>query len=47
MRDAAFRFTNGQFTLIGLAVDGWPLPRAYSLKKLTGHILRQLVVYLY
>lgn len=30
-RDAAFRFDNGQFTMIGLMVDGKPLLRAYSM----------------
>ncbi len=30
-RDASFRFANGQFTMIGLAVDGRPLLRAYSM----------------
>jgi ferredoxin/flavodoxin---NADP+ reductase len=30
-RDPAFRFENGQFTMIGLPVDGRPLLRAYSL----------------
>ena len=30
-RDPAFRFLNGQFTMIGLQVDGKPLMRAYSL----------------
>jgi ferredoxin--NADP+ reductase len=30
-RDPAFRFTNGQFTMIGLQVDGKPLLRAYSM----------------
>lgn len=30
-RDPSFRFENGQFTLIGLAVDGKPLMRAYSM----------------
>jgi ferredoxin--NADP+ reductase len=30
-RDPAFRFLNGQFTMIGLEVDGRPLMRAYSL----------------
>lgn len=30
-RDAAFRFQGGQFTMIGLAVDGRPLLRAYSM----------------
>ncbi|CAB3778450.1 ferredoxin--NADP reductase [Pararobbsia alpina] len=30
-RDASFRFENGQFTMVGLQVDGKPLLRAYSL----------------
>ena len=30
-RDPAFRFKNGQFTMIGLEVDGKPLLRAYSV----------------
>lgn len=30
-RDSAFRFTSGQFTMIGLPVDGKPLLRAYSV----------------
>jgi ferredoxin--NADP+ reductase len=30
-RDPAFRFQNGQFTMIGLELDGRPLLRAYSL----------------
>src|SRR4029453_13331287 len=30
-RDPAFRFLNGQFTMLGLEVDGGPLLRAYSL----------------
>ena len=30
-RDAALRFVNGQFTMIGLPVDGKPLLRAYSV----------------
>jgi ferredoxin/flavodoxin---NADP+ reductase len=30
-RDPAFRFTNGQFTMLGLEVDGRPLLRAYSM----------------
>jgi ferredoxin--NADP+ reductase len=30
-RDPAFRFLNGQFTMMGLEVDGRPLLRAYSL----------------
>lgn len=30
-RDPAFRFENGQFTMIGLEVEGKPLLRAYSL----------------
>ncbi|GAB0116127.1 ferredoxin--NADP reductase [Acidisoma sp. 7E03] len=30
-RDPSFRFLNGQFTMIGLEVDGKPLMRAYSL----------------
>src|SRR5260370_354692 len=30
-RDAAFRFQNGQFTMVGLEVDSKPLLRAYSL----------------
>jgi len=30
-RDAAFRFQNGQFTMVGLEVDNKPLLRAYSL----------------
>ncbi len=30
-RDPAFRFSNGQFTMIGLTVEGKPLLRAYSM----------------
>lgn len=30
-RNPAFRFANGQFTMIGLEVEGKPLVRAYSL----------------
>lgn len=30
-RDPGFRFDNGQFTMIGLPVDGKPLLRAYSM----------------
>ncbi|EON13822.1 MULTISPECIES: ferredoxin--NADP reductase [Pandoraea] len=30
-RDPAFRFESGQFTMVGLEVDGKPLIRAYSL----------------
>jgi ferredoxin--NADP+ reductase len=30
-RDPAFRFQNGQFTMMGLEVDGRPLLRAYSM----------------
>ena len=30
-RDPGFRFLNGQFTMIGLTVDGRPLLRAYSM----------------
>ncbi len=30
-RDPGFRFINGQFTMIGLTVDGRPLLRAYSM----------------
>lgn len=30
-RDPAFRFRSGQFTMIGLPVDGRPLLRAYSI----------------
>ncbi len=30
-RDPAFRFKSGQFTMIGLKVDGRPLLRAYSM----------------
>lgn len=30
-RDAGFRFRSGQFTMIGLEVDGRPLMRAYSV----------------
>jgi ferredoxin/flavodoxin---NADP+ reductase len=30
-RDPAFRFINGQFTMIGLQVNGRPLVRAYSM----------------
>lgn len=30
-RDASFRYVNGQFTMIGLEVDGKPLLRAYSM----------------
>ncbi|WP_234193475.1 ferredoxin--NADP reductase [Pseudacidovorax sp. NFM-22] len=30
-RDAALRFSNGHFTMIGLKVDGKPLLRAYSI----------------
>ena len=30
-RDPSFRFANGQFTMVGLNVDGRPLLRAYSI----------------
>ena len=30
-RDQSFRFKNGQFTMIGIPVDGKPLLRAYSM----------------
>lgn len=30
-RDPAFRFVNGQFTMIGLEIEGRPLMRAYSM----------------
>lgn len=30
-RDPGFRFENGQFTMVGLPVDGRPLLRAYSM----------------
>jgi ferredoxin/flavodoxin---NADP+ reductase len=30
-RDPSFRFENGQFTMVGLEVEGRPLMRAYSL----------------
>ncbi len=30
-RDAGFRFLNGQFTMVGLEVNGRPLLRAYSM----------------
>jgi ferredoxin/flavodoxin---NADP+ reductase len=30
-RDPAFRFLNGQFTMIGIEVEGKPLMRAYSM----------------
>jgi ferredoxin--NADP+ reductase len=30
-RDSAFRFVNGQFTMIGIEVEGKPLLRAYSM----------------
>jgi ferredoxin/flavodoxin---NADP+ reductase len=30
-RDMSFRFLNGQFTMIGIQVDGKPLLRAYSM----------------
>jgi ferredoxin--NADP+ reductase len=30
-RDPAFRFVNGQFTMLGLEIDGRPLLRAYSM----------------
>jgi ferredoxin--NADP+ reductase len=30
-RNAGLRFTNGQFVMVGLAVDGKPLVRAYSI----------------
>jgi len=30
-RDASFRFENGQFTMVGLEVEGKPLIRAYSM----------------
>jgi ferredoxin--NADP+ reductase len=30
-RDPAFRFVNGQFTMLGLEVEGRPLLRAYSM----------------
>ena len=31
IRDSLFRFLNGQFTMIGIEVDGKPLLRAYSM----------------
>lgn len=34
-RDPAFRFRSGQFTMIGLPVEGRPLLRAYSLASAT------------
>ncbi len=34
-RDPAFRFESGQFTMIGLLIDGRPLLRAYSM--VSGH----------
>src|SRR5262249_21952568 len=30
-RDPSFRFLNGQFTMVGIEVDGRPLLRAYSM----------------
>ena len=30
-RDPGFRFESGQFTMIGLEVDGKPIMRAYSI----------------
>jgi ferredoxin--NADP+ reductase len=30
-RDPSFRFENGQFTMVGLEIDGRPLMRAYSI----------------
>src|SRR5262245_31693884 len=30
-RNPGFRFTNGQFTMMGLQVEGKPLLRAYSM----------------
>ncbi len=39
-RDPAFRFKSGQFTMIGLIVDGKPLVRAYSM--VNGHWEDQL-----
>ncbi len=30
-RDPSFRFLNGQFTMIGIEIDGKPLMRAYSM----------------
>ena len=30
-RDSAFRFVNGQFTMIGIEIEGRPLVRAYSM----------------
>ena len=30
-RDTSFRFENGQFTMVGLEVEGRPLIRAYSI----------------
>ncbi|HVI27912.1 MAG TPA: ferredoxin--NADP reductase, partial [Hansschlegelia sp.] len=30
-RDPSFRFRNGEFTMIGLEIDGRPLTRAYSV----------------
>ncbi len=30
-RNSGFRFLNGQFAMIGLEIDGWPLLRAYSM----------------
>jgi ferredoxin--NADP+ reductase len=30
-RDPGFRFQNGQFAMIGLEIEGWPLTRAYSM----------------
>src|SRR5881275_1557419 len=30
-RDPGFRYQSGQFTMIGLAIDGKPLMRAYSM----------------
>ena len=34
-RDPGFRFTSGQFTMIGLEVEGRPLLRAYSMASAT------------
>ena len=30
-REASLRFNNGEFTMVGLEVDGKPLARAYSI----------------
>jgi ferredoxin--NADP+ reductase len=39
-RDPAFRFRNGQFTMVGLEIEGRPLLRAYSLASANPHFSR-------